>query len=96
MSIESVIPSSHVILCCPLLLLPSICHSLEIFFTVSATRDAQEYRSSLSLLQSVFLTQESKRCLLHCRQILYQLSYQGSLDNHCTILYLINKKCWLL
>ena len=29
MSIESVIPSSHVILCCPLLLLPSICHSLR-------------------------------------------------------------------
>ena len=26
----------------------------------------------------IFLTQESKRGLLHCRRILYQLSYQGS------------------
>ena len=33
---------------------------------------------SLSLLQQIFPTQESKRGLLHCRQILYQLSYQGS------------------
>ena len=33
---------------------------------------------SLSLLQRIFLTQESNRCLLHCRWILYQLSYEGS------------------
>ena len=31
---------------------------------------------SLSLLQGIFLTQESNWNLLHCRQILYQLSYQ--------------------
>ena len=33
---------------------------------------------SLSLLQGIFPTQELNRDLLHCRQILYQLSYQGS------------------
>ena len=33
---------------------------------------------SLPLLQGNFLTQESNQGLLHCRQILYQLSYQGS------------------
>ena len=33
---------------------------------------------SLSLLQGIFLTQESNRGLLHYRWILYQLSYQGS------------------
>ena len=33
---------------------------------------------SLSLLQWIFSTQESNRGLLHCRQILYQLSYQRS------------------
>ena len=33
---------------------------------------------SLSLLQQIFLTQEPNWGLLHCRQILYQLSYQGS------------------
>ena len=32
---------------------------------------------SLSLLQGIFPTQESNRGLLHCRQILYQLSYEG-------------------
>ena len=33
---------------------------------------------SLSLLQGTFLTQELNWGLLHCKQILYQLSYQGS------------------
>ena len=33
---------------------------------------------SLSLLQRIFPTQESNKGLLHCRWILYQLSYQGS------------------
>ena len=33
---------------------------------------------SLSLLQGIFPTQGSNPGLLHCRQILYQLSYQGS------------------
>ena len=33
---------------------------------------------SLSLLQRIFPTQESNWGLLHCRQILYQLSYEGS------------------
>ena len=33
--------------------------------------------SSLSLLQGIFPTQDSNQGLLHCRQILYQLTYQG-------------------
>ena len=33
---------------------------------------------SLSLLQGIFPTQGSNPGLLHCRQVLYQLSYQGS------------------
>ena len=35
----------------------------------------------LSLLQRIFLTQELNRGLLPCRQIVYQLSYQGSPKN---------------
>jgi len=31
-----------------------------------------------AVLQGIFLTQEWNRGLLNCRQILYQLSYQGS------------------
>ena len=36
MSIESVMPSNHVILCCPLLLLPSIFPSIRVFSNESA------------------------------------------------------------
>ena len=35
---------------------------------------------SFSLLQLIFLTQELYGGFLHCRWILYQLSYQGSYD----------------
>jgi len=31
-----------------------------------------------AFLQRIFPSQESNGALLHCRQILYQLSYQGS------------------
>ena len=36
MSIELVIPSNHLILCCPLLLLPSISHSIRVFSNKSS------------------------------------------------------------
>ena len=49
------------------------------FFTSWAMRETWEYWSSLSLLQQIFLTQESNHSLLHRRQVLYQLNYQGSL-----------------
>ena len=35
MSIQSVMPSNHVILCCPFLLLPSIFPSIRVFFSES-------------------------------------------------------------
>ena len=38
MSIESVIPSSHLILCCPLLLLPPIPPSIRVFYNESTLR----------------------------------------------------------
>ena len=39
---------------------------------------------SYSLLQGIFPTQGSNQGLLHCRQIHYQVSYQGSpWDSHC-------------
>ena len=52
------------------------------FFTSWATGEAQIYWSGypLSFLHGIFLTQELSWSLLHCRQILYQLSYQGSPD----------------
>ena len=157
MSIESVTPSNHLILCRPLLLLPSIFPSTTVFsnesalhirwpkywsfsFSISPSNeysgliffrmdwlDLLERRSptlkvdslpaepqgkskmklkvaqscptlcdpmdytvhgvlqarilewvAFSLLQQTFQTQESNWGLLHCRGILYQLSYQGS------------------
>ena len=38
---------------------------------------------SCSLLQGIFPTQGSNRGLLHCRQILYQLSHQADTSRHC-------------
>ena len=38
MSIESVMPSNHLILCCPLLLLPSLFPSIRLFSNESALR----------------------------------------------------------
>ena len=43
---------------------------------------------SLSLLRGIFPTQELSWGLLHCRQILYRLSHQGSWD-HMVGLFLI-------
>ena len=49
------------------------------FYTSWATRGAKTpSMGNLSLLQRIFPTPESNRGLLNCRQILYQLSYQGS------------------
>ena len=46
MSIESVMPSYHLILCCPLLLLPSVFPSMRVFSNESALRIRQpKYRS---------------------------------------------------
>ena len=38
---------------------------------------------AISFSQGIFLTLELNPGLLHCRQILYQLSYKGSLMNDC-------------
>ena len=46
--------------------------------------------NSPTLLQGIFLTQESNWGLLHCRQILYQLSYQGSPNLSLTSAKVIN------
>ena len=48
------------------------------FFTNWATREANTGVGRLSLLQKIFPTHKLNRGLLHCTQILYQLSYQGS------------------
>ena len=49
------------------------------------------------LLQGIFLTQGSNLGLLHCRQILYHLSYQGSKSRSFSGIPLVSvcfSKCW--
>ena len=63
-------------------------HFYKFYISLFQVKDPMDYPwnspgqntgvSSLSVLQQIFLTQELKRGLLHCRWILYQLSYQGS------------------
>ena len=56
-----------------------VSHIADGFFTSWATGKSKSTRvGSLSFLQEIFPTQESNRCFLHCRWILYQLSCQGS------------------
>ena len=54
MSIESVMPSCHLILCCPLLLLPPIPHSIRVFSNESTLHMRwPKYRSfSFSIIPS--------------------------------------------
>ena len=50
-------------------------------WTVSLGFSRQEYWSGLPfLLQGIFPTQGLNQGLPHCRQMLYHLSYQGSLS----------------
>ena len=49
---------------------------------------------SLSLLQGIFPTQEPKWAVLHCRQILYQLSYQGSLASATPVVKCLHSHPW--
>ena len=54
------------------------------FFTSWATREAKNTGvGSLSLLQRIFPTQELNQGLPYCRQILYQLCYQGTQNQIC-------------
>ena len=52
MSIESVMPSKHFILCCPLLLLPSIFPSIRVFFNESVLCIRQPKYQSFSISPS--------------------------------------------
>ena len=55
-------------------------YSLDVLLSQFGTSLLFHVSGSLSLLQGIFPTQESNQGLLHCRWILYQLSYQGSPD----------------
>ena len=70
------------VLCLVTWLCPALCNPVDCSLLGSSVHGDFPSKNtrvgSLSLLQGNFLTQESNWGLLHCRQILYQLSYQES------------------
>ena len=72
-------------------LVAKLCPNLAIPWTVCSLSGSsvhgilqQEYWSGLPLPSpGIFPTQESNPGLLHCRQMIYQLSYEGSPNVHC-------------
>ena len=59
-------------------------------YTVHGIFQARILESVASLLQGIFPTQGSNPGLLHCRQILYQLSHQGSKEKFYCLLINVN------
>ena len=80
MSIESVMPSNHLILCRPLPLLPSVFPSIRVFSSESALRIRWPKYQSFS-----FSSSSSNECsgLISCRIDWFDLlSVQGALKSH--------------
>ena len=72
-----------------------LCHSTDCSQPGSSPWDFPGKNTGVGshfLLQGIFLTQESNPGLLHCRQILYCLSHQGSPEIWWTHLSLITKR----
>ena len=63
------------------------CYISKSCLTLCSPMDCSQPSSSVhEILQGIFLTQGSNLGLLHCRQILYCLSRQGSPATHSSIL----------
>ena len=79
MSIESVMPSNHLILCCPLLILPSIFPSIRVFSNESVLRIRWPKYWSFSF--SISLSNEYSGLLSFRIDWLDLLAVQGSLKS---------------
>ena len=76
MSIELVMPSNHPILCCPLLLLPSIFPSIRVFSSESVLHIRWPKYRSFS-----FSIHPSKKCILSSEEIRYLTSPTNEQNN---------------
>ena len=79
MSIESVMPSSHLILCCPFLLLPSIFPSIRVFSNESALHI--RWPKDCSFRFSISLSNEHPGLISFRMDWLDLLAVQGTLKN---------------
>ena len=77
MSIESVMPSNHLIICCPLLLPPSIFSSIRVFSNESALRIRWPKGWSFSF--SISCSSEYSGLISFGMDWLYLLAVQGTL-----------------
>ena len=70
---------------------PTLCNPMSTSFLFPWNSPGKNTgMGSHSLLQGIFLTQGSNPGLLHCRQILYHLSHQGSPDYICCFIITYN------
>ena len=79
MSIQSVMPSNYLILCCPLLLLPSIFPSIRVFFNGSAFHITWPKYQSLSF--NISLSNEHPGLISFRMDQLDLLAVQGTLKS---------------
>ena len=79
MSIESVMPSSHLILCCPLLLLPSIPPSIRVFSIESALHI--RWPKYWSFIFNISPTNEHTGLISYRMDWLDLLAVQGTLNS---------------
>src|SRR5574337_2235769 len=79
MSIVSVMPSNHLILCCPLLLLPSIFPSIRVFSNESALR--MRWPKYWSFNFNISLSNEHPGLISFRMDWLHLLAVQGTLKN---------------
>ena len=79
MSIESVMPSSHLILGCPLLLLPPICPSIRVFSNESTLR--MRWPKYWSFNFSIIPSKEHPGLISFRMDWLYLLPVQGTLKS---------------
>ena len=90
MSIESVMPSSHLILCCPLLLLPPIPPSIRVFSNKSTLR--MRWPKYWSLSFSISPSSEHPRLISFKLDWLDLLAVQGTLKS---LLQHHSSKAWI-
>ena len=88
MSVELVMPSNPLILCCPLLLLPSIFPSIRVYSNESALHNTAFYIGTYCLVKQIFSSDLSNKLLGNGFYVTYQdsmviLAFRNQVANMC-------------
>ena len=91
-SCATTMPCTCAVLCLVTQSCPTLCDPMNCSLPGSSVHGGSPGKNtgmgSLFLLQGIFLTQELNQGFLHCRRILYQLSFQGSPTSYIVLLQL--------